>query len=66
MQAQLFILLGLDWGIEFVSKLNTQTARPLGISIELCRFPLMELFCFVEIAVKIHSVTSRVRNRIVF
>lgn len=66
MQAQLFILLGLDQGIESVSKLNAQTARPLATSMELCRFPLMELFRFVEIAVKIHSVNSRVRNRIVF
>lgn len=68
MQAQILILPGLDQGIESaspISELTPQTARPLATSVELCPFPLLELFHLVEIAVIIHSVTSRVKNRII-
>lgn len=68
MQAQIFILPDLDQGIESASPTSEQTpqtTRPLATSTELCPFPLLQLFCLVEIAVKIHSVTSRVKNRII-
>jgi len=68
MQAQIFILPGLDQGNQSASsasELTPQTARPLATSMEICPFSLLELFHLVEIAVKIRSVTSRVKNRII-
>lgn len=67
MKAQIFTLPGLYQGIEFASptsELIPQTSIPLAISMELLLFPLLELFCLVEIVVKMHSVIFRVKNRI--
>lgn len=46
------------------SELIPQTSISLAISMELL-FLLLGLFCLVEIVVKMHSVTFRVKNRMI-